>query len=276
MKVYLPPPPPRRQNLSYSSLNTLKKSDGSGKKLVAPFTLLSSLLATTCSTQATVIYHVFDGQEGRTIIDHRFDDRPNPIDDSFRAYFKVFNKGTSYDIVLGITANDVSDRVNIGRTNSKLNFFLRRNNSPLARRFDANELINGNDLSNHVRAGHAKNDVIGQHAAKWFVPGDDPVTGYIGFQIANNDSPLTGWMKISVKTISYPDPSPDSDATLMRPEYIKVLELAYNDDPSGTISAGHKSLIISPVPEPSTTAIGLGLLALGVAGVLKKRRLKKG
>lgn len=85
-------------------------------------------------------------------------------------------------------------------------------------------------------------------------------THYFGFRLttAGSGNTFFGWGKIRVDTIS----GSGIDATL--------LEWAYEDTPGLGIVVGS----VSSIPEPSTVAAGLGLLALGAAGVRCARKRK--
>mgnify|MGYP001549996691 CR=1 FL=1 len=94
-----------------------------------------------------------------------------------------------------------------------------------------------------------------------------PAVGYIGFKQVNGTHTYYGWLRISVSETSQNQP----------------LSISLVDNGDGIygafglrtdgIKAGETA---SPVPEPSVAAIGgLGLLALGAAGVRELRRRRK-
>ena len=53
---------------------------------------------------------------------------------------------------------------------------------------------------------------------------------------------------------------------------ISYLAAAYNDEPDGNIHAGKFETVSTAVPEPSSAALGLGMLALGAVGLRNIRR----
>jgi hypothetical protein len=78
---------------------------------------------------------------------------------------------------------------------------------------------------------------------------------YIGFSFLTNGKTCYGWIKFDLET---------SGSNVV----LTVLAWAY-DDSGATIKAG-----ITSVPEPAETAIGLGALALGAAGLRRWRKAK--
>jgi len=91
------------------------------------------------------------------------------------------------------------------------------------------------------------------------VTSNSNVTGFIGLEMQNGLDTHYAWAKISV---SY---------AANRLNEVAILETAINDIPGEVIHAGQTSAI----PEPSTVATGLGLLALGAAGLRERRKRKK-
>ena len=88
--------------------------------------------------------------------------------------------------------------------------------------------------------------------------GSNPVTsGYAGFRIQNEANGTTnyGWVRVTVTN--------DQENL---PSSITINEWAYEDSPGTPIPAG--------IPEPSEIGLGLGLLALGAAGIRRHRKLK--
>lgn len=83
-------------------------------------------------------------------------------------------------------------------------------------------------------------------------------SGYIGFRFTPNDTILHGWAEIVL--------TEDSGGT----GSFQVVQWAFEDS-GADILVGATS---SAVPEPATTAAGLGLLALGAAGVRRWRQSK--
>jgi hypothetical protein len=77
-------------------------------------------------------------------------------------------------------------------------------------------------------------------------------TNYIGFSFLTNGKTCYGWLEINIT---------DSNT-------VTLLGWAYSD--SGSILAG----LTTAVPEPAETAIGLGALALGAAGLRRWRKCR--
>ena len=89
-------------------------------------------------------------------------------------------------------------------------------------------------------------------------------TGYIGFRFQHSDNVYNGWLRVGV--------SFDGD----NPVGISLLSKNSSSDIYGAWSTGdiHAGEVVSvaAVPEPAQVATGLGLLALGAAGVREFRR----
>lgn len=83
-----------------------------------------------------------------------------------------------------------------------------------------------------------------------------PLTGgtqYLGFRFLISGTVHYGWASVTI--------APGTAETMT------VNEWAYNSVINATIQAG-----ATPIPEPATTTTGLGLLALGAAGVARYKR----
>ncbi|MGA2052311.1 MAG: hypothetical protein ABSH19_03260 [Opitutales bacterium] len=78
----------------------------------------------------------------------------------------------------------------------------------------------------------------------------------IGFRFTEGGNTYYGWANITISTSG-----------------VTFNEWGYNADPGAAIPAGEDA---GPVPEPAQSSAGLGLLALGAAGVsaYKRRRQK--
>ena len=89
------------------------------------------------------------------------------------------------------------------------------------------------------------------NAGGWLV-GD---TGYFGFKFTNSDSGTThyGWAEMTL--------------SLSSAEFT-INEAWYNDTPDGEVTVG-------VVPEPAEVGFGLGVLALGAAGLRRMRENRK-
>jgi LPXTG-motif cell wall-anchored protein len=129
--------------------------------------------------------------------------------------------------------------------------------APVLKEFGAGQLIAATAFSaggtqGLLLRGHGTHGPHGNLTAGPFGPGT--VTGFIGFEIGNNN--LKGWMEVKVADIN-------SDGYA---EEVEVISYAYNNTIGGAIDAGQTT------PEPGTAA--LGLLASGAAGLLAWRRRK--
>ena len=85
------------------------------------------------------------------------------------------------------------------------------------------------------------------------------VNGFIGFYFGTLGSPLYGWAEI--------DLSFASDGTLIGYD---LVQLAFSEINGQALNVGQTSAI----PEPSAVGTGLGLLALGAAGLRARRKRK--
>lgn len=93
-------------------------------------------------------------------------------------------------------------------------------------------------------------------------------TGYIGFKTNLRGHTYYGWLRVQVANNAFGDPS---EVSLVAKAGDPGIYGAFGL-PGDDIKAGE----IAPVPEPSAAAIGgLGLLALGAAGVREMRRRRK-
>jgi hypothetical protein len=98
-----------------------------------------------------------------------------------------------------------------------------------------------------------------------FQPGNQ--TGYIGFRHAANNLSYNGWLRVGVTF--------DQSGI---PTAISLLAKEGEPDVYGAWSTGEihgGEIAASAVPEPAQVATGLGLLALGAAGVREFRRRRK-
>lgn len=84
----------------------------------------------------------------------------------------------------------------------------------------------------------------------------DGVEGYIGFSFQPGSTVLYGWAKLTVN--------------ISNTDVLLISEWAY-DDSGSVITAGDGAV----VPEPAETVAGLGLLALGAAGLRRYRQKKR-
>jgi len=83
------------------------------------------------------------------------------------------------------------------------------------------------------------------------------VSGYIGFKFTPDATVLYGWASVTMTTTA--------------PYAIRTINEWAHDTSGAAIQVGQTSAI----PEPATTAAGLGLLALGAAGLRRWRKIKQ-
>jgi hypothetical protein len=107
-----------------------------------------------------------------------------------------------------------------------------------------------------------------QAGISWQAPttgGSEPVytagtvNGFVGFYFGSPASPLYGWAQIDLRF--------DSKGVLTG---YTLIDLAFSEIPGLALDVGQTTLI----PEPSSVATGLGLLALGAAGLRERRKRK--
>ena len=79
-------------------------------------------------------------------------------------------------------------------------------------------------------------------------------TGYFGFKFTSNGNTHYGWAEMTLSSGSL-------QAT--------INEAWYNDTPDGSVTVGNA------VPEPAEVGLGLGVLALGAAGLRRMRQHRK-
>ena len=79
-------------------------------------------------------------------------------------------------------------------------------------------------------------------------------TGYFGFKFTSNGNTHYGWAEMTLSTTS-------AQAT--------INEAWYNDTPDGIVEVG------VAIPEPAEVGLGLGVLALGAAGLRRMRQNRK-
>ena len=96
----------------------------------------------------------------------------------------------------------------------------------------------------------------------WLKATPGSISGYVGFKATVNEQDIYGWIKVAVRAIAWTE----STTATTRPDRIQVISYGYQPD-GGFIVAG-------AIPEPSTTATALGLLALGAVGLSRKRKHK--
>ena len=132
---------------------------------------------------------------------------------------------------------------------------------PILKKFAKDDTISGNEnlvggafaaVVSDTTAGHSLNELwIGEEAI---------VEGYIGFKAAINlEEVLYGWIKIAVETDGNSVDSGSFDSIK-----ITLLDGAYENN-GGSINAGQ-------IPEASTTATALAILALGAVGMTHRRK----
>lgn len=122
--------------------------------------------------------------------------------------------------------------------------------TPFLRRYSAGQNINAMSLSfgGYLRGAEGRRGVVTDTIGA-FGPGT--ATGFVGFETFGGD---LGWIQVKV--------SSDSSGF---PDEAEVIDYAYNSVPGGAITAGEIA-----TPEPS--AVALGLLTIGAAGLLAWRR----
>jgi hypothetical protein len=79
-------------------------------------------------------------------------------------------------------------------------------------------------------------------------------TGYFGFKFTNSGNTHYGWAEMTLSTNSL---------------QVTINEAWYNDTPDGSVVVG------AAVPEPAEVGLGLGVLALGAAGLRRMRQARK-
>ena len=79
-------------------------------------------------------------------------------------------------------------------------------------------------------------------------------TGYFGFKFTSNGNTHYGWAEMTLSNFT-------TQAT--------INEAWYNDTPDGSVTVG------VAVPEPAEVGLGLGVLALGAAGLRRTRQRRK-
>jgi MYXO-CTERM domain-containing protein len=79
-------------------------------------------------------------------------------------------------------------------------------------------------------------------------------TGYFGFKFTSNGNTHYGWAEMTLSNST-------AQAT--------INEAWYNDTPDGSVTVGNA------VPEPAEVGLGLGVLALGAAGLRRMRQNRK-
>jgi len=99
--------------------------------------------------------------------------------------------------------------------------------------------------------------VVGRANAGIAPDTNNSLTGMVGLAFSKGGNTHYGWLEILT--------SRDSAG---RPETLRVLSAAYESQPGVDIQAG-------AVPEPETVGLGLGLLALGAAGVRSMRQRRE-
>ena len=250
-----------------SKIGDLEPARPSSAKLLAPLAL-SSLLASS-ATQAAIIY---------TELEVTLNMPAQP------AINQNNHANISVDL-LGDNANDIKLLAYNNRTGSKidseirqlsmidptggvtLNFFKGTGSS--FTKFAKRETIVGDNknVSGHFMNFVPSNDDGSKNSGNFW---PDPLvaggmlTGYLGFTAdPTSGQVVNGWIKVQVRL---------DDRSANLPEYIKLLGMAYEEGGlainAGQIQGGY-------IPEASHTATGLGLLALGAAAVLKRRKARK-
>ena len=227
---------------------------------------LSSLLASSASMQAAIIYHTFTGEDAITIA-------PPAGDQLIGQKFTIFDDtdANKDDIMLGAgqdnSYNTHSAQIvqpsdtHVG--NYALNFFVNNPTQNFAKKFAHGTNITGahtNRVGFFFKAPTNGNEDDGDYTA-WLNRDADTVSGYAGFKFREDNMDKYGWIKLQIAVTR------DADKDITRVNSLTLLEFAY-EDTGAAIYAGQ-----IPIPEASTTATALGLLALGAVGVA--RRCKK-
>ena len=122
--------------------------------------------------------------------------------------------------------------------------------------FSSSQFNNAAAFRSRIRTNTGNGDQTAEfQTGDWFGASN----GYAGFRVTRSDTGQTnyGWASITVL---------DTNAN-GAPNSITVNSWAYQDTPGATIQAG--------IPEPSEIGLGLGLLALGAAGIRRHRKLKR-
>ncbi|MEM0967173.1 MAG: hypothetical protein AAGJ81_13595 [Verrucomicrobiota bacterium] len=113
----------------------------------------------------------------------------------------------------------------------------------------------------YVGAGNTFRNFIGGiieygaiNIATGFTSGE---TGYIGFQFDSNGTTVYGWAEVVLTNTTVFNGNGN----------FEVIEWAYQDDGS--------AIRVGTIPEPANATVGLGLLALGAAGLRRWRRSRE-
>jgi hypothetical protein len=144
-------------------------------------------------------------------------------------------------------------------------------NGPAGAAFAQNfkELVNGSNLIKalalNASVGASKNFVSVKGTiyqgltAGNFAQGFTSGTNYIGFSFLSNGKTCYGWMEIELSVVN-------NGGGWTSEAVLEIIAIAY--DNSGS------KILVGAVPEPAQTAIGLGALALGAAGLMRWRKSK--
>ena len=258
------------KNFKDSSSNSLESTPPpqsarhkhSAHRYLTPLTL-SSLLATTCSTEAAIIYHQFE--------------TPISVADSGRSIYRT----KSFNIFNNVPGDEVRARqrysavgaitTKLFRRGAGLNFYMKGPSATTGdapKQFAKGDAIAGDRLHTQTLfAGFDSNNSEPGGASyhgnvDWLNPAPGSISGYIGFKATVDSQDIYGWIKVAVRAIGWTA----HDTATTRPKELKVLSWGY--EPSGD------SIVAGAIPEPSTTATALGLLALGAVGIARKRKHK--
>jgi len=130
---------------------------------------------------------------------------------------------------------------------------------PKAKKFNRGDPINGAPFWSPVGG------LVAKHSSGNFLTGNfqTNVPGYAGFRLSKNAHYYYGWLRVDVNGSGTPNSLQLVDTGT------PGIAGAFNTSPSGAITAGQTA---SAIPEPANVAAGLGLLALGAAGVREMRR----
>jgi len=128
--------------------------------------------------------------------------------------------------------------------------------TPLAKKFAFGAALEGNDFAGNAVAGHNGSQIFGH-----IVPtgANATATGYVGFKKVAAGHTYYGWLRMQLT----------NDAAGL----IHKIDFLQDAGSYGAYALKGDGLTIGAVPEPSVAALtGLGLLALGAAGVREMRR----